>query len=58
MSATTAILFVGTDRVLNFVVYGAYFNLALVFALGALCMIALGLLIASRTKSEELAGDW
>jgi len=54
--ATTSILFVGTDLILDFVVYGSLLNLAFVFALGTLCMISLGLLIASRTKNEELAG--
>jgi len=36
--------------------YGSYLNLFLVFALGAVCMISLGLMIAARTASEELAG--
>jgi len=36
--------------------YGSYFNLFLIFALGAISLVSLGLLIASRTASEEFAG--
>ena len=35
--------------------YGSYVTLFLVFSIGSLAMIALGLLIASRLKSDELA---
>jgi ABC-type polysaccharide/polyol phosphate export permease len=36
--------------------YGSYLNLFLVFVLGSISMISIGLLIAARTASEELAG--
>ena len=35
---------------------GSYFALLLVTTLGAICLIALGLLISARVTSEELAG--
>ncbi len=54
--AITTLVYVGTDLIVGFAMYGSYLNLALVFTLGAVCMISLGLLVASRTASEELAG--
>jgi ABC-2 type transport system permease protein len=54
--AITVLVFVGTDLFVGFAMYGSYLNLFLVFALGAVCMISLGLMIAARTASEELAG--
>jgi ABC-type multidrug transport system permease subunit len=41
---------------LDFTVVGSWLDLLVVFVVGAFCMIALGLLFASRTASEELAG--
>ena len=35
---------------------GSYFLLFVIIALGSVCMISLGLLVASRISSEELAG--
>ena len=52
----TAVLFFGSDLVLDFYVLGSRLSLFLVFALGAFCLIALGLVVASRTHSQELAG--
>ncbi len=51
---TTAI-FVGSYFTLGFPVYGSWFNLLLVMLLGGFCMISLGLVIAARLVSEELA---
>ncbi len=53
--AITVLVFIGTNMVVGFAMYGSYLSLLLVFALGAVCMISLGLLIASRTASEEFA---
>ncbi len=53
--AVTAFVYVGTDLFLGFPMYGAYFDLLLVATLGAISMISLGLVIASRLASEELA---
>ena len=52
----TAFVFYGTHFFVDFVMNGSHFNLFLVFALGALSMISLGLIIAARLSSEETAG--
>lgn len=52
----TAFVFYGTHYFVDFVMNGSHFNLFLVFALGALSMISLGLIIAARITSEETAG--
>jgi ABC-2 type transport system permease protein len=52
----TVLVFLGTHLVLDFYVLGSYFDLFLFTTLGAIAMIALGLLVASRVTSEELAG--
>jgi ABC-type multidrug transport system permease subunit len=54
--AITVAVFVGTDLVLDFYMMGSYADLAALTALGAVSMISLGLLVASRVTSEELAG--
>lgn len=52
----TAFVFYATNFFVGFVMNGSHFNLFLVFALGALSMISLGLIIAARITSEETAG--
>ena len=52
----TAFVFYGTHFFVDFVMNGSHFNLFIVFALGALSMISLGLIIAARITSEETAG--
>ena len=52
---STALVFVGTDWVIGFPMHGSYFDLLIVFAVGALSLISLGMLVAARTTSEELA---
>ena len=54
--AVTAFVFYGIHYFVDFVMNGSHFNLFLVFALGALSMISLGLIIAARITSEETAG--
>ncbi len=54
--SVSALVFLCTDLVLDFRMYGSYLDLLIVFALGAICLISLGLLIAARLASEELAG--
>lgn len=54
--ATTTILFLGSHLLLGIPVHGSYLALLVIYALGAVCLIALGLTIAARTASEELAG--
>jgi ABC-type multidrug transport system permease subunit len=53
--AVTVVVFVGANLLLDFPMRGSYGALALIFAAGSLCMISLGLLVASRLRSEELA---
>lgn len=52
----TAFVFYGTHFFVGFVMNGSHLNLFLVFALGSLSMISLGLIIAARISSEETAG--
>lgn len=51
-----ALIFIGCAYFLDLVVLGSYLNLLLITVLGALAMIAVGLLVACRTANEELAG--
>jgi ABC-2 type transport system permease protein len=52
----TVIVYFGTDVFVDFAMFGSYFSLFLVFSLGAISLVSLGLLVASRTASEEFAG--
>ncbi|WP_455207790.1 ABC transporter permease [Kaarinaea lacus] len=52
----TVIVFIGTSLVLDVPMYGSYINLFLIFLLGSISMVSIGLLIAARTASEEFAG--
>lgn len=54
--SATAIIFAGCNALLGFLVLGRYLDLLVVGAFGGLAMISLGLLISSRTDSEEFAG--
>lgn len=54
--SVTSILFVGTYYLLDFYVLGSLLDLFIVALLGASSMIALSLLIASKSHSEELTG--
>lgn len=56
MLITTAIVYIGCSQLFGFACRGSYLLLLLVFVLGAFSMIALGLLMAARISSEELAG--
>lgn len=52
---TSAFVFAGTNVFLNFMMKGSYLNLLLLTALAIVSMISVGLVFASRLKSEELA---
>jgi ABC-2 type transport system permease protein len=52
---TSVFVFIGTNFFLGFVMKGSFLNLLLVALLGVLCLISMGLVFASRIKSEELA---
>jgi len=54
--AVTSGVFVATHWILDFTVRGSYALMFLVLLLGALSLISLGLLMAARSPSEELAG--
>ena len=53
--AASALVYAGADLFLDFVMRGSYLALFLVFIAGALCLVSLGLIIAARLRSEELA---
>jgi ABC-type multidrug transport system permease subunit len=50
-----AVVFFGTNLFVHFIMHGNFLHLLAVFALGAFSMICLGLVVASRLRSEELA---
>lgn len=52
----TCILFIGTDFFMNFTMKGSYLDLFIILIIGTSSMISLGLLVATRVSSEELAG--
>ena len=54
--AITIIVFMGTHLLLDTPVEGSYLTLLLIAAVGAVSMISLGLMVAARVTSEELAG--
>jgi ABC-type multidrug transport system permease subunit len=53
--ATTALVFAGADGVIGFPMHGSYLDLFVVFLVGAISLISLGLIVAARTTSEEVA---
>ncbi len=55
MVITTAV-YAGCNLLIGFMMNGSYLTLFIVYVLGATSMISLSLIIASRVKSEEMAG--
>lgn len=53
--AINALIFIGCLFSLDLIVRGSYLDLLLITVLGALSMVAIGLLVACRTSNEELA---
>jgi ABC-2 type transport system permease protein len=53
---TSVIVYAGCNALIDFHMEGSYFDLFVVLTLGAVCLISLGLLVAARLKSEEVAG--
>jgi ABC-2 type transport system permease protein len=51
----SSFIFVCCKVLIGFQMIGSYFSLILVYSLGALCLISLGLLVSARVRSEELA---
>lgn len=54
--AITIFVFYGTNFFIGYAMFGSHLSLFLVFALGAISMISLSLIVAARTTSEETAG--
>lgn len=52
----TSSVFIATDLLFDFYMLGSYLDLLIVLVLGGMCLISLGLLIAARSRSEELTG--
>jgi len=56
VTTVTVFLFAGTHLLLDTRMEGSYLTLLLVALVGSISMVSLGLLIAARVTSEELAG--
>lgn len=52
----SVVVYSGCNLLFNFFMLGSYVDLIIIGMLGAFCLISLGLLVASRSKSEELIG--
>lgn len=52
----SSVVYSGCNLLFDFFMLGSYFDLLIIGILGAFCLISLGLLVASRSKSEELIG--
>ena len=53
---TTAVVYIGCAMIFGFHCKGSYLTMLFIFALGGFSMISLGLLVSSRSSSEEFAG--
>ena len=51
----TIAVYAGADLFLDFVMRGSYLALFVVYLSGAMCLISMGLIIAARLRTEELA---
>ncbi len=56
LMAVFAVVYHGADFFLDFQRLGSLFDLYVIFLVGATCLVSLGLLVAARVTSEELAG--
>ncbi|MGD8206897.1 MAG: ABC transporter permease [Thiohalocapsa sp.] len=52
---SSTVVYVGALMILDFPMRGSYAALVMIYAAGALCMISLGLSVAARLRTEELA---
>ncbi|MBO9490068.1 ABC transporter permease [Endozoicomonas sp. G2_1] len=52
----SSVVYTGCNFFFDFYMQGSYLDLFIVGAMGAICLISLGLLVASKSKSEELTG--
>lgn len=56
ITVVSAMIFAGCNLFLDFLMLGSYLLLFVIALLGGFSMIALGLIVSSRTENEELAG--
>ncbi len=56
MLSITILVYLASRLFIDFNMLGSHALLLLIFALGSVCMISLGLVVAARIASEELAG--
>jgi len=54
--SVTSLVFFGTNLLLDFTMEGSYLSLFLVLVVGTFSLISLGLVVAARVSSQELAG--
>ena len=52
----TVAVYIGIDLLLDFSMHGSYALLFLMLVIGTISMVSMGLIVAARTASEELAG--
>lgn len=55
ITIVTVMVFIGADFVVDFTMRGSYLALFLVFFCGAACLTSMGLIVATRLKTEEVA---
>jgi ABC-2 type transport system permease protein len=55
ITATTIVVYLGADLIIDFTMRGSYLALFLVFFSGAACLTSMGLIVATRLKTEEVA---
>jgi ABC-type multidrug transport system permease subunit len=55
VTVVTAIVFAGTNALLDFPMRGSYLALGVVFLSGAIALVSMGLTVSARVRSEELA---
>lgn len=53
--SASLVVYLGADFFMDFVMRGSYLALFLVYLAGALCLISMGLMVAARLRTEELA---
>ena len=55
MLAVSCTVYIACDLFLDFLMLGSYLTLFMIAIIGNLCLLSLGLIVASRTANEELA---
>ncbi|MDJ0881153.1 MAG: ABC transporter permease [Gammaproteobacteria bacterium] len=55
ITVVTLMVYIGADLIVDFTMRGSYLALFLVFFTGAACLTSMGLIVATRLKTEEVA---